>query len=61
MWVLATLCSEGSVRLGWVVPLDTPGILGRKLVWGKICGFFLGDLGSSGSLAERGRGIGVGL
>jgi hypothetical protein len=59
MWIFAAVCGECSMWLRGIMSLDTLGILGSELVWGKVCSLFSGMFRSHGGLAERSGGISI--
>jgi len=59
MRVFAAVCGEGSMWFGGVVSLDTLGVFGSELVWGKVGSLFSGVFRSYGGLAERSGGVGI--
>jgi hypothetical protein len=59
MGILLAVCGEGSMWFCGIVSLDTLGVLGSELVWGKVGSLFSGVFRSYGGLTKRSRGIGI--
>jgi hypothetical protein len=59
MGVFAAVCGKGSMWFCGIVSLDTLGVLGSELVWGKVGSLFSGVFRSYGGLTKRSRGIGI--
>jgi len=61
MRIFAAVCGEGGMWFGGVVSLDTLGVFGSELVWGKVGSLFSGVFRSYRGLAERSGGVGIGF
>jgi hypothetical protein len=59
MGVLHAVCGEGSMWFCGIVSLDTLGVLGSELVWGKVGSLFSGVFRSYGGLTKRSGGVGI--